>query len=313
MGLEDEINHESQARVKSENAKKKLQEEIDEINDRLDEAGGATSAQMELNKKREAELAKLRRDIEESNIQHEAAVAAFRKKHNDSISEMSEQIDHLTKMKQKIEKEKDALKREGDDAKAVMDGLTREKAASEKIIKTVQGQVNDIQGKLDEAQRTLGDFDVQKKKLSVENGDLLRQLEECDCQINQMSKLNLQLGNQLDDIKKTADDENKERSNLLGKYRNLEHDLDGLGEQLNEESEHKADLLRQLSRANAEAQMYRAKYESEGIARAEELEAARLKLQARLEEAEQTIEQMNLKNNNLEKLKARIAQEYDAM
>merc|ERR1719309_412084 len=311
--LEDEIKHESQGRAKAENAKKKIQAEIDEIGDRLDEAGGATSAQMELNKKRETELAKLRRDLEESNIQHEAAVAAFRKKHNDSISEMSEQIDHLTKMKQKIEKEKDALKREGDDAKAAMDGLTREKAASEKITKTVQGQVNDIQGKLDEAQRTLGDFDVQKKKLSVENGELLRQLEECDIQINQMSKLNMQLGNQLDDIKKTADDENKERSILLGKYRNLEHDLDGLGEQLNEESEHKADLLRQLSRANAEAQMYRAKYESEGIARAEELEAARLKLQARLEEAEQTIEQLNFKNNNLEKLKARIAQEYDAM
>merc|ERR1711913_57626 len=71
-----------------------LEDEIDEIGDRLDEAGGATSAQMELNKKRETELAKLRRDLEESNIQHEAAVAAFRKKHNDSISEMSEQIDH---------------------------------------------------------------------------------------------------------------------------------------------------------------------------------------------------------------------------
>merc|ERR1719370_1809278 len=84
-------------------------------------------------------------------------------------------------------------------------------------------------------------------------------------------------------------------------------------EQLNEESEHKADLQRQLVRANAEAQMYRARYESEGIARAEELEAARLKLAARLEEAEQTIEQLNFKNNNLEKLKGRIAQEYDAM
>jgi len=190
---------------------------------------------MELNKKREAELAKLKRDIEESNIQHEAAVAAFRKKHNDSIAEMSEQIDHLTKMKQKIEKEKDVLKREGDDAKAAMDGLTRDKAASEKVYKTVQNQLNEVQSKLDEAQRTLGDFDAQKKKLYVENGDLLRQLEEVDIQTNQMSKLTIQLGNQLDDIKKTADDENKERSILLGKYRNLEHDLDGLSEQLNEE------------------------------------------------------------------------------
>ena len=41
---------------------------------RLDEAGGATAAQVELNKKREAELAKLRRDLEEATIQHEVHV-----------------------------------------------------------------------------------------------------------------------------------------------------------------------------------------------------------------------------------------------
>merc|ERR1712029_405894 len=95
--LEEEVKHESQAKAKTENSKKKLQREIDEINDRLEEAGGATAAQMELNKKREAEVTKIKRDIEESAIQHEAVVAAFRKKHNDSIAEMSEQIDHLTK------------------------------------------------------------------------------------------------------------------------------------------------------------------------------------------------------------------------
>ena len=39
--------------------------ELEELGERLDEAGGATAAQIELNKKREAELAKLRRDIEE--------------------------------------------------------------------------------------------------------------------------------------------------------------------------------------------------------------------------------------------------------
>merc|ERR1711913_155873 len=102
--MEDEVKH--------ENSKKKLEREYEEIMDRLDEAGGATAAQFELNKKREAELAKIKRDIEESNIQHEASVAAFRKKHNDSVAEVSEQIEHLTKMKQKIDKEKDLLRRD---------------------------------------------------------------------------------------------------------------------------------------------------------------------------------------------------------
>ena len=75
--------------------------ELEELGERLEEAGGATSAQIELNKKREAELSKLRRDLEEANIQHEGTLANLRKKHNDVVAEMSEQIDQLNKLKAK--------------------------------------------------------------------------------------------------------------------------------------------------------------------------------------------------------------------
>ena len=63
--------------------------------------GGATTAQLDLNKKREAELAKLRRDLEEANLQHEATAAQLRKKHQDAVNEMGEQIDQLQKAKNK--------------------------------------------------------------------------------------------------------------------------------------------------------------------------------------------------------------------
>merc|ERR1711970_1440969 len=194
-----------------------------------------------------------------------------------------------------------------------MDGLSRDKAAAEKIIKQLQQQTLDVQSKLDEANRTLNDFDAMKKRLSVENGDLLRQLEEVEIQVGQLTKLKLSLSNQLDELQKIAEDENKARQVLLGKFRNLEHDHDGLREQLDEEHESKSDLQRQLSKAQAEALMYRAKYESDGIARAEELEAARIKISARLEEAEQQIEQLTMKNINLEKLKERQTAELEAM
>ncbi|XP_042243023.1 myosin heavy chain, muscle-like isoform X2 [Homarus americanus] len=311
--LEEELEHERQARAKAEKSKAHLGRELEELGERLDEAGGATAAQIELNKKREAELSKLRRDLEESNIQHEGALVNLRKKHNDAVAEMSEQIDHLNKMKARIEKDKDSLKRDADDAKAAMDGLARDKAAAEKMNKQLQHQSNEIQSKLDEANRTLNDFDATKKKLAVENADLLRQVEEAESSIGQLSKLKLSLTNQLEDTRKLADDECRERATILGKFRNLEHDIDGLREQLDEEGEAKADLQRQLSKSNAEAQMWRAKYESEGVARAEELEAARLKLAARLEEAEQQIEQLNVKNMNLEKTKQRICTELEDM
>jgi len=54
-----------------------------------------------VNKKREAELQKLRRDLEESHIQSEAALAAARKKQQDAVNELSEQLDQLQKTKQK--------------------------------------------------------------------------------------------------------------------------------------------------------------------------------------------------------------------
>ncbi|XP_045582191.1 myosin heavy chain, muscle isoform X2 [Procambarus clarkii] len=311
--LEQEVEHERQSRAKAEKAKANLARELGDLSDRLEEAGGATAAQIELNKKRESELAKLRRDLEETNIQQEAALANLRKKHNDAINEMSDQIDHLNKLKARTEKDKDAMKREADDAKAAMDALARDKAAAEKTTKQLQHQMNEIHSKLDEANRTLNDFDASKKKLAAENSDLLRQVEEAENQIGQLSKIKLSLTNQLEDQRKLADDESRERATLLGKYRNLEHDIDGLREQLEEESEGKADIQRQLSKANAEAQLWRAKYESEGIARCEELEAARLKLAARLEEAEDQIEQLNVKNMTLEKTRQRIATELEDM
>ncbi|XP_042243049.1 myosin heavy chain, muscle-like isoform X25 [Homarus americanus] len=311
--LEEELEHERQARAKAEKSKAHLGRELEELGERLDEAGGATAAQIELNKKREAELSKLRRDLEESNIQHEGALVNLRKKHNDAVAEMSEQIDHLNKMKARAEREKTTLSSELNDARSAADILSNEKAAAEKMNKQLQHQSNEIQSKLDEANRTLNDFDATKKKLAVENADLLRQVEEAESSIGQLSKLKLSLTNQLEDTRKLADDECRERATILGKFRNLEHDIDGLREQLDEEGEAKADLQRQLSKSNAEAQMWRAKYESEGVARAEELEAARLKLAARLEEAEQQIEQLNVKNMNLEKTKQRICTELEDM
>merc|ERR1711981_844869 len=53
--LEEELEAERQARAKAERQRSDLARELEELGDRLDEAGGATNAQLELNKKRDAE------------------------------------------------------------------------------------------------------------------------------------------------------------------------------------------------------------------------------------------------------------------
>merc|ERR1711981_974061 len=97
--LEEELEAERQARAKAERQRSDLARELDQLGERLNEAGGATAAQLELNKKRDNEIGKLRKDLEESNIQQESTMMNLKRKHQDAIAEMSEQIDQLSKMK----------------------------------------------------------------------------------------------------------------------------------------------------------------------------------------------------------------------
>merc|ERR1712073_127148 len=310
---EEELEAERQARAKAERQRSDLAKELESLGERLNEAGGATHAQVELNKKREAEVGKLRKDLEEANIQHETTLISLKKKHQDAVAEMSEQIDQLSKMKAKIEKDKSNLLHEISDVRAATEEIGRSKASAEKSNKGLLGSLNDANKKVEEANLTLGDFENNKRKIAAENADLLRQLQELENQANMLSKLKAQLQTQLDEARVVADGEAKDRAALLGKFKNLEHELDGVKEHLDEESGIKEDLLRQVAKANNESDMWRSKYETEGLAKAEDIEMNKLKLQARLTEAQGTIEQLTLKAAQVEKAKAKVAADIEDM
>merc|ERR1712001_344301 len=253
--LEEELEAERQARAKAEGKRSQLAREYEQLGERLNEAGGATSAQVELNKKREAEVQKLRKDLEEAHIQQEATMMNLKRKHQDAVAEMSEQIDQLSKMKAKIEKDKGAIGHEIADVRSATDEVTRSKASAEKSNKNLVGQLNDVNKKVEEANLTLGDFENYKRKLAAENADLLRQLQELENGANMLAKLKISLADQLAEVRAVADNEAKERQSLLGKYRNAEHDVAGMKDMYDEEVSSKENIARQLSKANAESEM----------------------------------------------------------
>ena len=85
----------------AEKQRSALSSELDDLSGRLDEAGGATAAQVDLNKKRENEIAKLRRDLDEQQVNGEANISAMKKKMNDLQAELSDNVDNLNKAKTK--------------------------------------------------------------------------------------------------------------------------------------------------------------------------------------------------------------------
>ncbi len=59
---------------------------------------------------------------------------------------------------------------------------------SEKLVKTLEQQLGDLQAKLDESGGSLSDMESLKAKMNAENSDLLHQLEEAESQINQLNR-----------------------------------------------------------------------------------------------------------------------------
>merc|ERR1712203_81506 len=79
-----------------------------------------------------------------------------------------------------------------------------------------------------------------------------------------------------------------------------------------EEASSKENLGRSLNKALGEADMLRVRYEKEGVAKAEELEMAKLKMQARLSEADSTSMQLQAKLAQLDKARAKLASDLEA-
>ncbi|XP_041836067.1 myosin heavy chain, fast skeletal muscle-like [Melanotaenia boesemani] len=309
--LEEEIEAERAARAKVEKQRSDLSRELEEISERLEEAGGATSVQIEMNKKREAEFQKLRRDLEESTLQHEATAAALRKKQADSVAELGEQIDNLQRVKQKLEKEKSEYKMEIDDLSSNMEAIAKSKGNMEKMCRSLEDQVNELKTKNDEYVRQLNDINAQRSKLSSEHGEISRQFEEKESLVSQLTRGKQAYIHQIEELKRHLEEEVKAKNALAHAVQSSRHDCDLLREQYEEEQEAKAELQRSMSKANSEVAQWRTKYETDAIQRTEELEEAKKKLAQRLQDAEESIEAVNAKCASLEKTKQRLQGEVE--
>merc|ERR1719494_147389 len=223
--LDEELAVERGNRSKAEKSRTMLKKDIEDIASRLEEAGSNTATQVELNKKKEGELARLKAELEELNIAHEGTLAALRMKHNNTMADLGEQIDNLNA--NKVKSEKDKANRELDlrDTRCDLEEAVKGKADLDKSGKLIQGNIVDANTRLDEMARALNEAESSKKRLQVENQDLSRQIDELEAAIANMNKGKISVTTQLEDTKALADAESKDRSSLLTKYKMMATDL----------------------------------------------------------------------------------------
>uniref|UniRef100_A0A3B4Y833 Myosin-16-like n=1 Tax=Seriola lalandi dorsalis TaxID=1841481 RepID=A0A3B4Y833_SERLL len=309
--LEEELEAERAMRAKVEKQRAELSRDLEDLSDRLEEAGGATVTQIEQNRKRETDLLKLRRELEEAALQSEATAAGLRKKHSDAMAELGEQLENLTRLKVKLEKDKLSMRAEIEDLNVTVETTQKAKMNSEAHAHKLEDNLAEANARLAEMERTQTELSTTKIHLTAENNDLSRELEDVQSKLTQVTRLKASLTSQVDELKRQVDEENKGRNTAVVALANARHDLSLLKEQLEEESEGRGELQRLVSKLNADVTSWRSKYETDAIHRTEELEETKRKLAVRLQEAEEAAEAAQARAASLEKVKQRLQGEVE--
>ena len=97
--LEEEVDAQRGYREKADRMCAESAKELEDLEAKLEESGGVNLAQIQLNRKREAEINKMKQEMEGLMIEREAIIANLRKKHGDVVNEMEDQIEAQNKIR----------------------------------------------------------------------------------------------------------------------------------------------------------------------------------------------------------------------
>jgi len=311
--LADDLDAERELRARIEREKADLSVQVIQLSERLEESEGGVECQIECNRKRDTELLKLRKLLDDVHIESEETAQLLKRKHQEVIVDFQEQIEILSKLKARSDKEKSKFQAEVYELIAQVENLNKEKFLSVKHIEKLEVSITECNVKIEELNRTVVDITSHKVRLSQENIELVKEVQDIKVNLENAIYLKTQLAGQLEDARRRAEDDERRRSLLEAQLHQVEVELESVRVQLEEESEARLDLERQLVKAQGDIQIWKSKFETECLAHAEEVEELRRKYNARISEMEEHIEALLVKVNNLEKQKSRLQSEVEVL
>ncbi|CAK9297639.1 unnamed protein product [Gordionus sp. m RMFG-2023] len=309
--LEEDLDGERELRARIDRDRNDLGVQLLAINDRLEDADNISQQQADVNRKRDQEIAKLRKLLDDLHLEQEDYANSIRQKHQSQIAELNEIIEQLQKAKNKMDKDRQKLHMELIDATSQLDAVTKDKLAADRTIDKLQSQVNEFSLRIQEQIKLLNEANIVRDRLSKENNDLLQECKDANAAKEQIILLKNDIQRALDDTRRSLDEELRIKQTLQTNLRSLENEVDHLRLQIEEETELKLEIERQLVKANNDAAAFKSKYDQEVILHHEEVEEYRRRLAQKIAEFEEQLSQLHSRCTNLEKAKTRLQSELD--
>jgi len=311
--LQEDLDSERELRQRIERERSDLQCQLIAMSDRLEEAEGGAECQIEMNKKRDTELSKLRKLLEDVHLESEETAHHLRKKHQEAIAEFQEQLDAVGRSKAKAEKEKQKFQSEVFELLAQVENVQKEKMTAMKTVEKLETTVYELNIRIEELNRTIVEVTSQRSRLSAENAEYLKEIHELKVTIDNVNHLKTQLATQLEESRRRLEEEERRRCTLENTVHTLEIEIESYKVQLDEEAEFRLELERQLAKANADAATYKSRYEAECQAHIDEVEDLRRKMAQKIAEYEEQLEALLNRCSSLEKQKSRLQSEVEVL
>merc|ERR1739838_462965 len=309
--LSEELENERKIKQKTELARKDLEVQLDELNEQLLVQGDATSAQLELAKKKDGECARLRKEIDEATAAGEEAVAAVKSKGAALLLEAQDETEAVKKAKAKSDKDKAAVSAELADTQGSVETLKKQKLNGEKAIRNLEDQLNALKGKLEEQESAFAEVEGKAAKAAADGASTGKLLEEAERALGIATKDKKSLAGALDEAKGEAESESKARHDTNLKLKAAQSEIEALNEQLEEEATAKSQMQLKLSKALADAASGKGGGSAEDAERVEELEDQKRKLNAKVQEMEEALLAAETKASGMEKVKNRMNEEVE--
>ncbi|CAF1134894.1 unnamed protein product [Adineta steineri] len=309
--MEEEMKSERDVRFRQEKELTVLRIDFDELEQQFDEITTARDREVDANKRLKQEIHDLRQKLELQSSESDENQNGLRRRFQDTLSDLTSQVEALSKGKTRHDKESKTFILEIEELKIEVESLARSKSQVVSANKELEGRLMEMSSKVDDAIRQLTDANTAKSRLAEENLTFSRRLETLEFELGTLQTTHRRAQGDLEEARLHLETEMATNRTLQSTVKSFQMDLESTKLQLEDELEAKAELQKVLIKIQEETRHLRDRLEKEIEGKNEEIEDQRRKFNARINEVQEQLTEVLVKTSNLEKIKQRLQTELD--
>ncbi|CAF4857966.1 unnamed protein product [Rotaria sp. Silwood1] len=184
--IEEEMRTERDVRYRQEKEFTSLRIDFDELEQQLEEITNARDREIEINKRLRQENHDLRQRLELQATESDENQNGLRRRFQDTVSDLTSQVEALSKGKARHEKESKTFIVEIEELKLEVESVAKAKSQAVSMSKELEGKLIEMGGKVDDAIRQLTEVNAVKLRLVEENLAYSRRIETIEFELTSL-------------------------------------------------------------------------------------------------------------------------------